>query len=184
MNFFLKAKAWQVFLLLFGAMFVMQLAMSIAVAASGDPKLIFRLMPLLMAVSMGMVLVWLWTLGTRLYEYAPESLRVKPTKLKFGLIYSFIYMLVFLTIFSGTAGAKEPQAMALITPFHLLAMFFMFYSNYFISKHLVMAEEKRPVTFNDFAGPFFLVWFFPIGIWFIQPRINKLYEEHRLNKAA
>jgi hypothetical protein len=35
---------------------------------------------------------------------------------------------------------------------------------------------QKPVTFSDFAGEFFLIWFFPVGIWIIQPRINKLFD--------
>jgi len=53
----------------------------------------------------------------------------------------------------------------------------MFYCLYFISKSLKAVELQRDVTFNDYAGEFFLIWFFPIGIWFIQPRINKLFDE-------
>jgi len=39
---------------------------------------------------------------------------------------------------------------------------------------LVTLERRQPVTFFDYSGPFFLFWFFPIGVWFIQPRVNKL----------
>jgi len=55
-------------------------------------------------------------------------------------------------------------------------MFCIFYSLYFIAKELKSVELQKPVTFSDFAGEFFLLWFFPIGIWIIQPRINKIFE--------
>ena len=44
------------------------------------------------------------------------------------------------------------------------------------AKALKTVEWQKPVTFSDFAGEFFLIWFFPIGIWIIQPRINKLFD--------
>src|SRR5262249_22613374 len=44
-----------------------------------------------------------------------------------------------------------------------------------ISKSLVLAETTKPASFYDYAGPFFLLWFFPLGVWFTQPRINRLY---------
>jgi hypothetical protein len=28
----------------------------------------------------------------------------------------------------------------------------------------------------DFAGEFFLLWFYPVGIWIVQPKINKMVE--------
>jgi len=55
-------------------------------------------------------------------------------------------------------------------------LFCMFYCLYFNAKALKAAEWQRPVTFSDFAGEFFMIWFFPVGIWILQPRINKLFE--------
>lgn len=68
-------------------------------------------------------------------------------------------------------------------PFHLFAMVCMFYDLYFVSKSLVLAETSKPVSFYDYAGPFFLLWFFPLGIWVIQSRINRLYES-RMSQFA
>lgn len=53
-------------------------------------------------------------------------------------------------------------------------MFCTVYTMYFAAKTIKLAELQRPVTFTDFADEFFLIWFFPIGIWFVQPRINEL----------
>jgi len=44
----------------------------------------------------------------------------------------------------------------------------------FSAKTIKLAELQRSVTFSDFAGEFFLIWFFPIGIWFVQPKVNLL----------
>jgi len=57
-------------------------------------------------------------------------------------------------------------------------MFSLLYNVYFVSKTLVQAETGKPASFYDYAGPFFLLWFFPVGVWFTQPRINRLYEQH------
>jgi uncharacterized RDD family membrane protein YckC len=54
-------------------------------------------------------------------------------------------------------------------------MFCMFYDVYFVSKNLVLAETSKSASFYDYARPFFLIWFFPVGVWFIQPRINRLH---------
>lgn len=64
----------------------------------------------------------------------------------------------------------------LIFPIHIFAMFCIFYSLYFVAKTLKTAELQREVTFSDFVGEFFLAWFFPIGVWILQPRINKMIE--------
>jgi hypothetical protein len=76
-----------------------------------------------------------------------------------------------------SAGEQlNPVIFALIIPLHLFSMFCIFYSLYFIAKALKTVESQKTVSFSDFAGEFFLIWFFPIGVWIIQPRINKLFE--------
>jgi len=58
---------------------------------------------------------------------------------------------------------------------HLFSMFCLFYCLYFIAKALKTVELQRPVTFSDYAGEFFLLWFYPVGVWILQPRINQIF---------
>ncbi|WP_373551080.1 hypothetical protein [Haliscomenobacter sp.] len=51
---------------------------------------------------------------------------------------------------------------------------FIFYCIYHVAKTIKTVELQRKVTFSDFIAEFFLVWFFPIGVWILQPTINKL----------
>jgi hypothetical protein len=37
-------------------------------------------------------------------------------------------------------------------------------------------ELKRDVPFGDFTGEFFAFLFYPVGLWFVQPRLNKIFE--------
>ena len=84
------------------------------------------------------------------------------------------------TIFYGIStgdnaiGGVFGKMLFFVVPLHLFSMFCMFYLLYFVSKTLKTVELKREVTFSDFLGEFFMIWFFPFGIWIIQPRINKL----------
>jgi hypothetical protein len=64
----------------------------------------------------------------------------------------------------------------LIFPLHIFAMACMFYSLYFVSKSLTRVETGRPALFPKFAGSLVLLWFFPVGIWVVQPKVNRLYE--------
>jgi hypothetical protein len=60
----------------------------------------------------------------------------------------------------------------------------MFSNLYFVAEGLVIAETGKRVSFFDCVGPFFLIWFFVIGVWFIQPRINRLYATKRNAESA
>jgi bacteriorhodopsin len=65
---------------------------------------------------------------------------------------------------------------ALVVPLHLFSMFYIFYTLYFAAKTVKTVELQREVTFSDFAGEFFLIWFYPVGVWIIQPKVNKMIE--------
>jgi hypothetical protein len=45
---------------------------------------------------------------------------------------------------------------------------------YFNAKLIKSVELKKEAKFEEFIGDFFLILFFPIGIWLIQPRLNKI----------
>ena len=77
------------------------------------------------------------------------------------------------TLFSGIIAL-------IIFSLHLYAMFGLFYGIYFISRALSIAEDKGSKV-DDYIGYFFLLWFFPIGIWFIQPKINILHKSQATN---
>ena len=63
-------------------------------------------------------------------------------------------------------------------------MLCIFYVMYFASKCLVRAELSRPISFYDCLGPLFLIRFFPLGIWVLQPKINRFYAKYRGAQAG
>ena len=178
MDIFLKAKAWQIFLVIavlpFGLhTLVMQSLMS---SSEITPENIFKIIPVIMLVFLALFLLWFWSIGVGINRRIPEEIRPKPRFFKFAIIYSAVYMLIFQLFFIfAVLSGNGSGYMAIIFPLHLFAMYCMFYGLYFISKNLGTYEANSSVKFSSFAGSFFLLWFFPIGIWIIQPRINKVY---------
>jgi hypothetical protein len=71
---------------------------------------------------------------------------------------------------------------AIMIPLQFLTLFSNFYSIYFIAKALKMVDRQKQCVFSEFAEEFFLIFFFPFGIWKIQPKINKLFENTINNK--
>jgi len=63
-----------------------------------------------------------------------------------------------------------------IFPLHLLSIVAVLYVYYFIAKTIKTAELNKHVKFNDFIGELFMLIFYPIGIWILQPTINKIYK--------
>ncbi|MCW8877829.1 MAG: hypothetical protein OQK04_03350 [Kangiellaceae bacterium] len=177
MNVFLKMKSWQVFGLIFGLPFVFQSLLMSRIMSSNtiEPKEIFGILSYMMLGFMAIFMTWFWGLGTGLNNIVKPEIRPSSKLFKFGIIYSASYMILFMLFMTRFVEQEElGSMMGVIFPLHLFAMFCMFYGLHFIAKNLVMAEKNEAVKFGEFSGPFFLIWFFPIGIWFVQPRINKL----------
>ncbi|MCF2859182.1 hypothetical protein L1286_16990 [Pseudoalteromonas sp. SMS1] len=178
MKFFLTWKSWQVFLLVvllpFGFQFLlMETLMS---SSEIDHEMMFNVIPLMMLVFIALYLLWFWTLGTELNKIIPEKERPSASRFKFGIKFNAIYMVLFQAFFISTAnGTSFGFLVPVIFILHICSMYFMFYSIYFISKNLVTFENKVYGTNKSSTGTFFLMWFFPLGIWFVQPRINKMY---------
>ena len=174
-RFFVRAKHWQIFLLLIGPCLIAQLALANSIATPmasvEDFDRTARILGAFTLAVMVCLMGWFWSVGSLLTSVIPEQQRLPLLRLRLSLIYPAVYI----TYFFATLSVSSPPS-ALIIPFHLLAMFCMFYNLYFISKSLVLAETDKAAGFYEYSGPFFLIWFFPIGLWIIQPRINRLAE--------
>lgn len=177
MKFFVKIKAWQLFAVLLGPVFAVQFVAMWADVEKSNPIMGFVLVPLIMLVFWAVLLGWLWTLGTKLSKKVPEELRMRPGSFRFAIVYSAICLPCMLGLFSLSGWSESDNALsAFFMALHLFLGFCMFYTLYFVSKNLTMAERREKVTFYDFAGPFFLLIYFPLGVWFIQPRVNRMFE--------
>lgn len=185
MRFFLKAKAWHLFVFLFGGMALAQYLFAAQMGPHGEPQAPPWQVMVPMFVWAACFLGWLWALGTELTKKVPEELRMGTGFFKFGLVYGFVYSLVGFNVLTTMASADPPGPWLLvIVPFHFLAMFCMFYALYFVSKTLRMAETWQKTTFYDYSGAFFLLWFFPIGVWVIQPRVNRMFSDEDTQSSA
>lgn len=185
---FLEAKHWQMFVLTFGIPLVFQFLMMgsivsrIAASQNPDPEIIFgyfKFFPLMMILFMGFLLGWYWSVGVGLQRFIPTDVKLKVNRFKIFLLIPAVYVVFFLGFFMTLMGSGGPSPIlfAFIFPLHFFSMFCLLYCLYFVAKTIKTAELQRKVTFSDFAGEFFMIWFYPIGIWIIQPKINQMVKE-------
>ena len=194
---FLKAKHWQLFLLIFGIPTIFQLVFlssifsAFSTNTNPDPEIIFSTMkffPVIMILFMAIFFGWFWSVAIGLQNKVPKNVTMKVKKFKVFFFIPMVYV-VFILLFmafainelisnSGELNVVFIGSMvAVIVPLHLFSMFCIFYTLYFVAKAFKTVELQREVKFSDFAGDFFMIWFYPIGIWIIQPKINKFVEE-------
>ncbi|MEJ2142060.1 MAG: hypothetical protein P8Y24_06845 [Gammaproteobacteria bacterium] len=168
MSIYLKAKHWQLFIVLVGSMFLGQALMVNSIVNGTMPNAVVIILP--MFIMSILYYGWLWSISLACYKALPNELATSPKKMQIGLIYALIYLVIAGQFFFGTDKHLPVYGIFM----HLLAMAAIIYSLGFTAKQLTKLEQNKEVTFFTYSGPFFLLWFFPIGVWFIQPKVNQL----------
>lgn len=126
---------------------------------------------------------WFWSIAIGLQKKVLEGIEMKLKKFKvlffFPLAYIILLMLSLAVLFNGSEAPDflvGSWFIAIILPLHLFSIFCIFYSIYFVAKTIKTVELQRKVGFGDFAWEFFLLWFYFVGIWIIQPKVINFYE--------
>jgi hypothetical protein len=204
---FLKAKHWQLFIIMIAPPIIFQYFMVANMLANfstnpaPDPSFVFeylKFFPLMMIITMGTLFGWIWSVVVGLQDKIPDALKFKTGRFKVFFFIPVIYIMLFSfllssLISSGPEMIKEDAPenfvkvagfMMIIFPLHLFSMFCIFHSLYYAAKTFKTAELQRPTTFSDFAGEFFMIWFYIIGVWILQPKINNMVSENQNNQRV
>ncbi len=203
MEIFLRAKHWQIFLLMvglpivLGAVFAISIMSELVQSENPDPTIIFRyfyFIPIITLLPMATKLGWQWAVAIRLQRLAPQVV-FKNTSFKiFTFCIIACYAVVFVFIFSffksipamaaaGENAGPPPEffiGFVIIFPLSLFNTFCTFYCYYSVAKTFKTVEMQRQVGFSDFVLECVLIWFFFIGVWILQPKINKMVEQESM----
>ena len=192
---FLHAKHWQLFLLtiipfILNRYFILDPLLTEMPAhgypALGSLSVSSKFLPLILIVILTPLFYWFWSISTGLQIKIPESAAMKVKKFKLFFFYPVFYLMLFALYFNLLLmglldGIPSPglffkmfAMFVVIVPLHLFAMYCIIYIFYFTAKTYKTALLQRETSFGDFFGIFFLLLLFPIGVWFIQPKINKM----------
>ena len=203
MKFFLRLKHWQLFILMFALPMVLYIYFSIhyfsSFSAYAEPDIaevqeavvsLFRMLSFIIVPVMIIFYGWFWSVGVGLQESISPDLRLRTGTFKAIILASAIYSIAFFFFISSFMSSMfdnleaiesgdaifpfNPMLMVLIIPLHLLLMVGSIYCLYFMAKTFKTAELQREVKFGDFISEFVLIWFYFVGIWILQPKINKL----------
>ncbi|MBN2890873.1 MAG: hypothetical protein JXL97_03320 [Bacteroidales bacterium] len=116
---------------------------------------------------------WILSIGLFLNSIPDNPHRFK----KWLLIISILFCLIGYSDLNmqrlTLAGGNTPNPLsAIMTP---LVFFGIFYAFYNVPKSLKSIEFDRKAKFPEWIIDALLLFIFPIGIWIIQPRLNKIY---------
>lgn len=168
--FVLKLKHWQVFIPMVLAFFVMN------VTIEGNPQLsgMLTLIGLLIWFS------WLFLTGNSLYQLLPARIEVNHT---LYIINSFLWIAVYAIIMIISDGQGMTFEGWIALPFFYVVFAFLHFLT-FPAKMLVSIEKNKKASFGEYFETFLLLCFAPIGIWLVQPRINKIVNKEGNEEPA
>src|SRR5690349_13032594 len=114
---FLRAKHWQLFLLIFGVPLIFYIVFMVTIVSGledGNVTSIFSLVFLVLVfliiliICTGSYYVWMWSIATGLQNKIPGHIKMKLSKFKLFFFIPFIYMVLFFIgfgiIMSGITG--------------------------------------------------------------------------------
>jgi hypothetical protein len=176
----MKMKAWQIFTVLFVLPLIIDLIFPLGFEGNENQSLIRKLEPMfyLSPVLIILYISWLLGVGIGLNKSVNRDLRPNNGFFIFSVIIVPLYTILFMILIYRMTIDQNTGWIPFIIPLHFLAMFCQLYIIYFLSKNLLMAERNRQSKFSDILKPYILFLIFPIGIWFIQPRINRLNQNN------
>ena len=161
----LSAKHWQIFILLVVGLIIGSLKIE------NDTILT----SILTIVGIIIYAIYPLAVGHVLQEYLPKKVELN---YNLFLINVFLWITVYsiVTIISDGEGMTFDGLMALPI---FYVFFAIIHSFAFPAKTLKTVELGRKASFGEYVGDFFLIMFLPLGIWFLQPRINNIVSERR-----
>jgi hypothetical protein len=202
MKFVLQLKHWQFFLITFAVPMTGYLIMMGTIFATmmNNPSMdefpvegivggVILFLSYLVSITFS--IAWAWHLATGLYKKLPAGHTMKIKRFYVAFFFPMFYIGLFIiggiaVAFAGMNGVFDSLGQSdevpgfvwlifLVIPLHFFAMACMFYILYFLSKSLRTVELQRQATSNDYISEFIMLWFSFVGIWFLQPRINKIF---------
>jgi hypothetical protein len=146
--------------------------------------------------------LWQWSISVGLYDRLPANHGMKLNLFRWFMITSVLmafgvlwitadFMASFGEIIQEAQGSVDDSAFEqeiiprmkmffMIIPLSLISTVLMFYCHYHTGKTLKLVEHGDAPGKVDAIGEFFLIWFYYIGVWFIQPRVNRVVADEIL----
>ncbi|HLP21062.1 MAG TPA: hypothetical protein VK174_12205 [Chitinophagales bacterium] len=127
-------------------------------------------------------LVWLFYFATSLYEKLPQGHDLNIKTFHYNFVFVVLSLVANLIFFDGALVIDQDNYkiygwwLAIILPwsFYLTYCFFVFIPC-FIAKSIATIEQHEVVSFDAYSKDMFLLLFFPVGVWFIHPRVQKIF---------
>jgi hypothetical protein len=121
-------------------------------------------------------------LAINLFERLPKGSSLSIKRFNFYFFFAIAYVILVLVLTGGKGYLINQDNyrdygwnLALIIPLHIFTMFCIFYAAWFIAKAISTIESRKEVHWDAYLGNFILILIFPVGIWFLHPKVRGIF---------
>jgi len=159
MNILLKLKSWQIFLIwIFGAI-QMQIFMNT------------DFWYISMGIYLGLIFGWIYSIGRVLNRHIAKQIK----KLNiWSIIYLVSMMPMVIRFHDFVSRSGERFHILILIVSGIIGFVSLINIGIISAKALKEKENGLKLKFTEYLLEFFLILYFIIGVWFIQPRLNKI----------
>ncbi|KXX70895.1 hypothetical protein [Flammeovirga sp. SJP92] len=191
MKILLRAKHWQIFLMMYGILILLKIRFLVYLFLEATLGLeidafrfydLIKYIPFILIVCIVVFYGWLASVGFRFQKLISNGVNRNVGLFSFCLLLPFLYFLFsIVTIFNEMFLLR---AVNFIDIWKTISVFLFpisiassLYAMYFVAKTLTTIELQREVHLIDTLLEFYRICFFPYGIWEIQPKVNALLKK-------
>jgi hypothetical protein len=114
-------------------------------------------------------LVWAWSIGINFHRLVPRSAFMSLSSFKVAFGFAVISLYAWFLFFFGPMR-QTLTSLLVFSVMDLAAIYVV----YFAARTIVMLDGSKAPTFNNVGKVFLLICLFPVGVRFIQPRVNRI----------
>lgn len=161
MRILLSVKHWHLFVLTFGIQVILKF-----ISFNIDYVANYWVILQAFGVSLAMVVFfsWLWSIVTVLAKRKNVFFTISIALIAIDSLITLLTILFFNTLVD-----------VLLPPLSIVTLISIVYSVLFAAKALKSIELHRETNSSEYMGDFLLLLMFPVGVWFVQPRVNKAW---------
>ena len=162
----LLLKHWQMFALMWGPG-LLTLPLS--------PEASLEVFPVSLLLFGGVHLAWWYAIGAEMERRLPDHLRSSPTLFRVHAVYLMVViaaigsLLRFRDVWIHNATL---QAVFLLMVLYYFPAFIIVVR--FSARALATVEKQAKADAGDYMGNFMLLWMSFIGVWVLQPKLNRI----------
>ena len=181
--FIARLRHWQMFIVL-GLPFLAIVFLVIPEPTAGidveaQVDYFFRLMlwcaPLFVALY-----IWIWAAAIVCNAYQDEASRRSTIVLDFGMPFVIAYLIFAIWAWPKVVLADDPiLPVGPVMTLHVIATLLLFYTIYFAARSVGSVGRDRSAGFGRTVLFFLAFIYFPIGLWAIQPVLNRASAEEK-----